>query len=311
KRSFNKRKHALAAAFLHDLDAAVTNGALAAKTASTGGLPVVWSKTLLTTAGMFRYHWRTTPSGRRIVTDARIELAEKVCDDERRLYSTLAHEFAHAADLIVSENWSGRSHGRGFTAWLKKAKAAFPEKDIEVGACHDYEISYKYHWHCAGKGGAMGGGGGCGYVVKRHSKSVNTERHRCPGCLGRLVQVLPAPKGSGAGRGSGGEDGEKGSSEYQRFMKKRFAEIKKRNPGMQQKELMKIVGKEWRERKASNGDTNWFEETGKSGVSEVVEISDDDEDDDDDDEEYDEREKEASSRLEGVFGDLRLGTCEN
>ena len=95
KRIFNEKKHDLARDFLKELDDEVSGGQIASITAPTGGVKLIWSKKLTTTAG--RANWKkekiTTlatdqpPQGgggqpvsyRHI---ASIELSEKVIDDE-------------------------------------------------------------------------------------------------------------------------------------------------------------------------------------------------------------------------------------
>ena len=318
-RSFQSRKYSLATTFLEQLDKRVAHGQVFSRLTSVGGLPIHWSKTLLTTAGQFRY--RHTISNRdrvdcdgehlpgpplRVITWARIELAEKVVDDEDRLYNTLAHEFAHAADLVVGENWEQRAHGKGFTTWLSKCKREFPEYLIEVGSCHQYAVNYKYHWVCIGVGPApqlkVGGvENGCGHVVKRHSKSVDVSIHRCPVCGGRLVQTLPKPRGGGgddavaiAGVTQGQAD-TGGISEYQLFVKERMGIVKKANPGTPQKDLMRLVGQEWRERKEKKMAGNERrKDNGPKVQAKVVEISDD------------ESEDEKKEQLDDIFGGLRL-----
>ena len=132
KRNFIKIREQLASEFLRELDEKVAGGMLAERSACIGGCGVTWSKNLKTTAGMFRYKklvfkdakkgtmeggGGSTKSTNWKIVGACIELAEKVCDEEERLYSTLAHEFAHAADMIVSENYGGKAHGKGFNSW--------------------------------------------------------------------------------------------------------------------------------------------------------------------------------------------------
>lgn len=89
KRSFDIEKHSLGALFLKDIDLKINNGKLEALAASTGGINLIWSKKLTSTAG--RANWR-----REIVQSsnpkeeiskayhhhASIELAEKIIDGE-------------------------------------------------------------------------------------------------------------------------------------------------------------------------------------------------------------------------------------
>ncbi|RPB25447.1 hypothetical protein L211DRAFT_753585, partial [Terfezia boudieri ATCC MYA-4762] len=261
---FQSKKQALADQFLLELDSRVTNNRVNERLSHLGGLKVIWSKSLLKTAGYFKCRYRRStrvdedgerlPGEYRVITFAQIELADKVVDDEHRLYSTLAHEFAHAANAVVGENWEQRCHGKGFKQWMLKCQKAFPEKDIESGRCHDYVISYKYEWACIGRwedaSGAWGIEDGCGYVVKRHSKSVDVEIHRCPRCVGRLLQTIPKPMRGGGGDAIG-DDGRRpqGLTEYQIFMQERMKVMRRDSPGTPQKEVMKLVGLEWREKK--------------------------------------------------------------
>lgn len=93
RKLFDDRKHGLATAFLAEVDQTITNGQVASMAHSTGGIQIIWSKKLSSTAG--RANWRREAI-RSKVTDglessttcrhhAFIELAEKVIDDEGQL----------------------------------------------------------------------------------------------------------------------------------------------------------------------------------------------------------------------------------
>ncbi|KAK3485299.1 SprT-like family-domain-containing protein [Neurospora hispaniola] len=140
---FDTHKHSLATHFLALLDARLTSSRLSALTASTGGIKIVWSKTLNTTAG--RANWkkesitttntnttRLPHSGgggakqkegeKEVVTvkhHASIELATKVLSTPERLFNTLAHEFCHLAVFMI-DGVTARPHGAEFKAWAKK-----------------------------------------------------------------------------------------------------------------------------------------------------------------------------------------------
>ena len=104
---------------------------------------------------------------------------------------------------------------------------------------HSYDISYKYIWQCENPV--------CGIEYKRHSKSVDPEKHSCGSCKGGLVQVLPVPR---KGLETGGEGGgRKKRSEYQEFVKVGYERVKGRNPGMGFGKVMAILGREFRETK--------------------------------------------------------------
>ncbi len=138
---FDSSKEALAHNLLHELDQRVSAGRLAQLSKSTGGVKIIWSKNLRSTAG--RANWRRTVSNSlpgagagggggggaggggedggssgeaRVHHHASIELAEKVIDDEERLVNTLAHEFCHLANFMVSAV-RDQPHGVSFKEW--------------------------------------------------------------------------------------------------------------------------------------------------------------------------------------------------
>ena len=209
--------------------------------ASTGGIQIHWSKKLTTTAG--RANWkretiRVKPScpsdpipAPTFRHHAAIELAEKVIDSEDRLLNVIAHEFCHLANFMVS-NIRTNPHGKEFKAWAGKCSRVFGERGIEVTTKHSYEIEYKYVWECEN----------CGMEFKRHSRSIDTARHRCGVCKMALVQVRPAPRKDG-GKGEGQLTG------YQAFVREHMAGIRRENPGSPQKVVMGLVGKKYQEYK--------------------------------------------------------------
>jgi predicted SprT family Zn-dependent metalloprotease len=250
RKAFAERKHALAEAFLLELDTAISSGRVTSLSASTGGIKLIWSKTLKTTAG--RANWRreqirmrTGPLPTDTSTEIRhhcsIELAEKVIDDEDRLYNVLAHEFCHLTTFMISEV-RNNPHGAEFKSWGRKATAAFANKGVQVTTKHSYQIEYKYVWECVL----------CGYEFKRHSKSVDPARHSCGRCKGKLVQTKPTPRGVGLGK-----EGKREKSEYQVFVKANFSRVKKeleaRGAEVQMGKIMEAVAREYREMKARNG----------------------------------------------------------
>lgn len=96
KRSFDKEKHSLGALFLKDIDLKINNGKLEALAASTGGIKLIWSKKLTSTAG--RANWRReivqSPNPNEDISTAyrhhaSIELAEKIIDGEGWLLHVL------------------------------------------------------------------------------------------------------------------------------------------------------------------------------------------------------------------------------
>ena len=93
RKLFDETKHELAVTFLAEVDRTITNGQVASMADSTGGIRIVWSKKLSSTAG--RANWRReairSKNADGSVSDtsyrhhASIELAEKVIDNEGQL----------------------------------------------------------------------------------------------------------------------------------------------------------------------------------------------------------------------------------
>ncbi|KAL4910774.1 hypothetical protein BDW74DRAFT_172242 [Aspergillus multicolor] len=205
KKSFDNRKVALAEDFLKVLDDAVAQGQVQRRSAATGGVRIVWSKTLQTTAG--RASWKrdrsiidsrsTSPADSSSGSEApsvttkhyaTIELAEKIIDDEDRLLNTLAHEYCHLANYIVSEV-RDQPHGISFKKWGQQCKEKLKNHPvyggrIEVTTKHNYKIDYKYVWTCVD----------CCQNYGRHSKSIDPGKHRCGKCKGLLQQIKPKPR---------------------------------------------------------------------------------------------------------------------
>ncbi|KAL3426157.1 sprt family metallopeptidase [Phlyctema vagabunda] len=240
KKTFSETKHALAESFLTEVDNKITGGKVSELAASTGGIKIIWSKKLNTTAG--RANWkretvRTAPTGPdRVATvtyrhHAAIELAEKVIDDEDRLLNVLAHEFCHLANFMIS-NVKTNPHGKEFKAWAAQCSRAFGDRGIEVTTKHSYAIDYKYVWECEH----------CGAEFKRHSKSIDPARHQCGSCRCKLVQTKPVPKSNGVAK----------VSEYQVFVKENLKKVRGELPsGSPQKDIMGEVGRRYQQHKAS------------------------------------------------------------
>ena len=269
KKAFAQTKHALAEAFLRELDTVITQGRLSELAASTGGIQLKWTNKLNTTAG--RANWKretirtTNTAGSSSTTEtkhkhhAHIELAEKVIDDEHRLLNVIAHEFCHLANFMIT-GMTTNPHGKEFKSWAAKVSAAFGEsRGIEVTTKHSYDIDFKYVWECVE----------CFTQFKRHSKSIDPARHRCGACKSLLKQIKPTPRGgggatsqSGAAKGDGGAPVAGGTSavaaaaaapkkpsEYQIFMKEQMKVIRQENPGSPQKDIMRLVASRWAENK--------------------------------------------------------------
>ncbi|PYH46824.1 uncharacterized protein BP01DRAFT_390499 [Aspergillus saccharolyticus JOP 1030-1] len=205
KQAFDDSKAGFAADFFKALDDAVTKGKVQELAAATGGVDIVWSKTLQTTAG--RATWkRVTPKQQResdagsdketpmTTTSAakhyvKIELAERIIDCEERIIKTVAHEYCHLTNYMISEVHDN-PHGESFKAWGRKCMEAMKDHPIygggrvEISTKHNYKIDYKYVWSCVT----------CTQTYGRHSKSINPLRSRCGRCHGLLTQIKPKPR---------------------------------------------------------------------------------------------------------------------
>ncbi|KAL2811118.1 SprT-like family-domain-containing protein [Aspergillus granulosus] len=199
KRSFDSKKADFAEHFLKTLDDAVCEGKVQQYSAETGGVRIIWSKTLQTTAG--RASWKrdrtsaspasssdTSSSTSSTKHFATIELADRIIDDEDRLINTMAHEYCHLANYMVM-GVRNQPHGASFQALGRKCKEALKDHPvyggrIEVTTKHSYKIDYKYVWTCVD----------CCQNYGRHSKSIDPGRHRCGKCKGLLQQIKPKPR---------------------------------------------------------------------------------------------------------------------
>ena len=125
-------------------------------------------------------------------------------------------------------------HGAAFKSWAQRVSLAFTSRNILVTTKHSYTIDYKYIWACST----------CGVEFKRHSKSIDPERHTCGSCKGRLVQVQPAPRGAKGGSKGAGVSG------YQAYVKEHYGRVREENQGLGMGELMVLLGRGYREEKA-------------------------------------------------------------
>lgn len=286
KKVFDAQKHVMAQSFFNEIDGQLTQGEVAKLAESSGGVKIIWSKKLNSTAG--RANWRRE-AHRRIDASsnpsatveyrhiASIELAEKVIDDETRLNNVLAHEYCHLANFMISRELKN-PHGSSFKSWASKATAAlYKSHGVEVTTKHDYAIKYKYLWVCSSQSRSVQGpDDGCGTEYARHSKSIDPTRHTCGKCRGRLVQVRPKPRAMAARVGDNAATSNEPASSsttgtgtiYQRFVKEHFQAVRSDlPPGSPMKDVMREVGSRYRLSKQRKKE-------GES-IVEAIEITDD------------------------------------
>jgi predicted SprT family Zn-dependent metalloprotease len=143
---------------------------------------VTWSKRLITTAGITRL--RRRKCGSFVEHIAAIELSVKLIDDESRLQSTLMHEMCHAAAWLV-DNVHKPPHGKCFKKWANLAMRRV--NGLLVSTTHEYVTNtFKHAWACTNDA--------CDFVIQRHSRSIDVNRHCCGRCRQRLIEIeVPVP----------------------------------------------------------------------------------------------------------------------
>lgn len=90
---------------------------------------------------------------------AKIELAERIIDDEYRLINTITHEYCHPANYMIS-NVRDKPQGASFKYWGQKCAEALEDHPlyggrINVKTKQTYKIDYKYVWVCISCGQKM------------------------------------------------------------------------------------------------------------------------------------------------------------
>lgn len=218
--AFKRDRETLTQKYFESFNAAAFKGQLPST------VQVVWNKRLLTTAGITKLKLTNTrlasggaisPSEvskeerqKRLAAQrtAVIELSEKVCDNEERLKTTLLHEMCHVASWLLDAERKP-PHGPAFWKHARIASAAVPELG-NVTTCHSFVVHKPFKFKCTNVE--------CGLEYGRHSKSIDTERHRCGFCKSKLVY-----------EGKFSADGTKTShaaSGFSLFVKEHFATVK-------------------------------------------------------------------------------------
>jgi len=187
---------------------------------------IMWNKRMTKTAGFC--YLKTTASGR----ISHVELSTKVVDTVERLRDTLIHELCHAATWIFEGK---RGHGLAWKYWAKKANKIHPELPI-IETCHSYEIETKFKYQCEG----------CGSVFGRHTKSIDATKHACAKCGGRPLLLSVS--------GSSVSDTPKKPNAYSEYVKKHYSRIKGENPDSSSRDIMKLIGEDFRAFKLSESE---------------------------------------------------------
>jgi len=243
KKAFETSKHALAEEFLKELDDTITSGQVSALAASTGGVKLVWSKKLNSTAG--RATWKrealrpkppsssSTPTTSTstlalALTSAPTSTSTSTSTSTATATATSAPTYRHHATIelatkvittpsrllnVLAHEYchlanfmiSGiKDQPHGREFKIWARKVSDKFAERGVRVTTKHEYVIEYKYIWAC--------GACGVEYKRHSRSIDPARQRCGSCKEALVQVLPVPRGGG-GRvgGSGGVGGNEGA----------------------------------------------------------------------------------------------------
>jgi predicted SprT family Zn-dependent metalloprotease len=230
-----KRKHFTQSTFA-EFNTKAFNGSLSS-------VEVVWSKRLKTTAGLTRLKriGTSADSMRRIAT---IELSTKILDNLERLRATLLHEMCHAAGWLV-DGVHKPPHGKVFKKWAQISMRRI--RDVEVTTTHDYAIRFKFAWKCQNTA--------CGSIIKRHSRSVDPNKHCCGSCKGRLMEIeVPGSKNDTETVGHTPRK-KRAPTAFSLFVQQNSKAVRARlmtergASAVTQPEVMKECGRLWREKK--------------------------------------------------------------
>jgi predicted SprT family Zn-dependent metalloprotease len=237
KLHFKRNRDAITLATKQLFDKTVFKGALES-------VQVTYVPRLTSTAGLTRLKTRTTNGVQSRL--ASIELSSKLIDDEQRLRSTLMHELCHAAAFLV-DGVTKPPHGACFKKWSKVAMKLIPE--ITVSTTHSYVTNtHKYAWACTNSD--------CRIIIKRHSNSVNVDRHVCGKCKSKLIEIEVKSKDSSEIVPKKKREASGFSLYVQQHSSSVRARLEKESKGkkIEQKEVMKELSVMWRNSK--NDKTN-------------------------------------------------------
>ncbi|GMS91182.1 hypothetical protein PENTCL1PPCAC_13357, partial [Pristionchus entomophagus] len=155
-----------------------------------------------------------------------VELSPKVCSKPERIRDTLAHELCHAAVFVINRLMKER-HGPVWQSWTRKFSSRFRGFPVP-SRCHNYEIEAKFVYECDG----------CGQLIKRHSKSFDTEKKCCGKCHGRF-HLRERTDTTGKKREA---------NSFALFVKDNYGE-EKRGGGRSHKEIMQLLSARFKQTK--------------------------------------------------------------
>jgi hypothetical protein len=151
-----------------------------------------------------------------------------VVDDETKLQNTLCHEMCHVAAWLIN-HVSKPPHGPMFKRWAAQAMSKY--RHLSIQTCHSYKINYKFTYVCMNED--------CGAEYGRHSKSIDTEKSGCGRCRGRL-KLQPRLKVDGTPAKP------RAASGFSLYVKAHYARVKAANSRLNQAEIMRVLGAEYK-----------------------------------------------------------------
>ncbi|KAF2224395.1 SprT-like family-domain-containing protein [Elsinoe ampelina] len=255
RKTFDETKEQLAIDFVAELDQTICQGQIAAATSSTGGIKIIWSKTLNSTAG--RASWKRETIRTKAAQPALTSSSTSSSASPSPIPSSHSSTPPHLPTPIPAPTPTSAPHPVTYkhhcTIELALKILTCPDRLHNTLAhefCHlatyivsgvkdrphgpefkawgrkcDKAFKHKgvkvttrhgYEIEFRYLWGMLAYDGGCGREYGRHSKSIDPGKVRCGECKGRLVQVRPAPRGQGKKEVGG----------FAGFVKEQFAGVK-------------------------------------------------------------------------------------
>ncbi|KAG8629028.1 hypothetical protein KVT40_002893 [Elsinoe batatas] len=197
RNDFEKTREAEAEALLIELEEKLGGGMIAEATKQTGGVQIMWTKSLLTTAGYADRRPIKTLDGKTLYKVI-IKLSSTLLNERQKLLDTLVHEYCHLMVWFVDKD-NITNHGPNFMKWGRLSEKLFRDRNVKIEATHDYAIKWKYYGQCGGSSGTLhevfdkDGNifllGGCPGVRACVRGKLDPANVRCKRCKGKMVEL--------------------------------------------------------------------------------------------------------------------------
>lgn len=180
--AFLHERREFARQLVDELDERLTQGRIRRMTAFTGGVQIVWQKTVW--HGGVQCFGLTHALGNGNEGYAQISLSEVLLDDEIRLRDTVAHEFCHVAEMLIHRTKT--EHGVIWWLWARGCEEKMAYRGIEIDEPARWLENFEYIWTCTGR---------CGQEIGSHfSVLSNVVEYTCTNCGGAMVRTNPVPR---------------------------------------------------------------------------------------------------------------------